>query len=333
MPTILTILAILLIVSPPAMAIDSSGSDQQPQGQPPQDQQQDPPWKWPERRVLDTVNKIRAGRDLTPKQWPGGARVAVGLSFDFDNETVSLRDGQTSPALMAQGEYGARAGLPRILRLLDKTRVPATFFIPAISAKLYPQSIKDILAGRRHEIGLHGWIHERNSQLSEEDERSLMRRSLEALTEITGKKPVGIRTPSWDFSPSTMKLIKELGLTYDSSLMADDRPYEVLVEGVPSDLVELPVEWIMDDYPYFNMDRFSTVRPQIQPDDVYNIWRSEFDGAYDEGTMFILTMHPHITGHRSRMAILERLINYMKSRPGVWFATHEEIARYVARKQ
>jgi len=217
--------------------------------------------------------------------------------------------------------------------MLDRYKIPATFFVPAISAKLHPQSIKDILAARRHEIGLHGWIHERNSQLSEEDERSLIRRALEALTEITGKKPVGIRTPSWDFSPSTMKLIKELGLTYDSSLMADDRPYEVLVEGVPSDLVELPVEWIMDDYPYFNMDRFSTVRPQIQPDDVYNIWRSEFDGAYDEGTMFILTMHPHITGHRSRMAILERLINYMKSRPGVWFATHEEIARYVARKQ
>ena len=88
----------------------------------------------------------------------------------------------------------------------------------------------------------------------------------------------------------------------------------------------------MDDYPYFNMDRFSTVRPQIQPDDVYNIWRSEFDGAYQEGTMFILTMHPHITGHGSRVAILERLINYMKSRPGVWFATHEEIARYVGKK-
>jgi len=321
----------LLIVSPLAVTLGWSEKDQ-PKEQQPKDQQQDPPWKWSDRKVTDAVNKIRAGRDLTPKQWPGGARVAVGLSFDFDNETVSLRDGQTSPALMAQGEYGARAGLPRILRLLEKTGVPATFFIPAISAKLHPQSIKDIMTGSRHEIGIHGWIHERNSQLAEDDERSLMRRSIEALTEITGKKPVGIRTPSWDFSPSTMKLIREFELLYDSSLMADDRPYEVLVDGAASGVVELPVEWIMDDYPYFNMDRFSTVRPQIQPDDVYNIWRSEFDGAYQEGTMFILTMHPHITGHRSRVAILERLINYMKSRSGVWFATHEEIARYVGKK-
>src|SRR5262245_12276836 len=95
--------------------------------------QQEPTWKWPESRVFETVNRVRAGRDLTPKRWPNGSRVAVGLSFDFDNETPSLRDGQTSPALMAQGEYGARAGLPRILSLLDQYNIPATFFIPAIS--------------------------------------------------------------------------------------------------------------------------------------------------------------------------------------------------------
>jgi len=331
-PTVVTMIVMLLLVSPLAVTLAGTDSDEQPQEGQTKDQQQDPPWKWPDRKVHDVVNKIRAGQDLTPKQWPNGARVAVGLSFDVDNETVSLRDGQTSPALMAQGEYGARAGLPRILKLLDNSAVPATFFIPAMSAKLHPQSVKDIVARGKHEIGIHGWVHERNSQLSEEDERNLMRRSLEALTEIAGKKPVGIRTPSWDFSPSTIKLIRELGLLYDSSLMADDRPYEVLEDGRASGVVELPVEWIMDDYPYFNMDRFSTVRPQIQPDDVYNIWRSEFDGAYQEGTMFILTMHPHITGHRSRVAILERLINYMKSRPGVWFATHEEIARYVGKK-
>ncbi len=291
--------------------------------------EQEPPWRWPESRVLEIARRVRAGRDLTPRQWPGGARVAVGLSFDFDNETPALRDGQTSPALMAQGEYGARAGLPRVLRLLDEYGIPATFFIPAMSAKLYPESVKEILARGRHEIGLHGWIHERNSQLSESEERDLMRRSLEALEQITGRRPVGIRTPSWDFSPWTMRLIREFGLLYDSSLMADDRPYEILLEGTPTGIVELPVEWILDDYPYFGMDRQSAIRPHTTPDEVFSIWRAEFDRAYEEGTLFILTMHPHIIGHRSRLVMLERLIRHMRQRPGVWFATHEEIARYV----
>jgi len=292
-------------------------------------ERQEPPWRWPESRVVEIARRVRAGRDLTPKQWPGGARVAVGLSFDFDNETPALRDGQTSPALMAQGEYGARAGLPRVLRLLDTYQIPATFFIPAMSAKLHPQSVREILERGRHEIALHGWIHERNSLLSEDEERELMRRSMDALEQITGRRPVGIRTPSWDFSPWTMKLIREFGLLYDSSLMADDRPYEVLLEGAPTGVVELPVEWILDDYPYFGMDRQSAIRPHTTPEEVFSIWRDEFDQAYEEGTMFILTLHPHIIGHRSRIVMLERLIQHMRRRPGVWFATHEEIARYV----
>lgn len=295
-------------------------------------QQQEPSWKWPESKVFEVVNRVRAGRDLTPKRWPRGARVAVGLSFDFDNETPSLRDGQTSPALMAQGEYGARAGLPRILAMLDRHRIPATFFIPAISGKLHPQSVKDIVSKRRHEIGVHGWIHERNSLLEEADERDLMRRSIEALTQMTGKKPVGMRTPSWDLSPATMKLAREFELFYDSSLMADDRPYEVIIEGAATGVVELPVEWIMDDFPYFGMDRQTTLRPYTTPEEVFTIWKAEFDKAYEEGTMFILTMHPHVIGHRSRVAMIERLVRYMRSRPGVWFATHEEIARFVKPK-
>jgi len=293
-----------------------------------QQQPTPPPWTLTEEAIRTIVGRARAGRDLTPKAWPGGARVAVGLSFDFDNETGSLRDGRDSPGLLSQGEYGARAGLPRVLDLLDRHQIPASFFVPAVSALLYPDGMKAIVKSGRHEVGLHGWIHERNSQLDEATERELMKRASDTLTRITGKRPVGIRTPSWDYSPHTLKLTRELGLIYDSSLMADDRPYEVLADGKPTGLVELPVEWILDDYPYWGMDRNSTLRPTLNPDEVLAIWKAEFDVAYAERSMFILTMHPHYIGHRARMSMLDTLVTYMKSKPGVWFATHEQIARY-----
>jgi len=287
---------------------------------------EDPPWRWSLDRVKAAVNHVRAGRNLTPDAWPDGARVAVGLSFDFDAETSALRDENVSPGALSQGEYAGRAALPRILALLDKLRLPATFFVPAVTALLHPEDIRTIAAKKRHEVGLHGWIHERNSLLSEADERELMKKSYEVLAKAAGRPPVGIRTPSWDFSPATLKLIRELGLLYDSSLMADDRPYEILEDGKPTGVVELPVEWLQDDYPYFGFDRYTSVRPHSTPDDVFAVWAAEFDTAYVEGTVFILTMHPKYTGHRSRMAMLERLIAHMLAKRGVWFATHEAIA-------
>jgi len=297
-----------------------------------QQQAAPPPWTLSEGQIKEMVGRVRAGRDLTPKAWPNGARVAVGLSFDLDNETGTLRDNSASPALLSQGEYGSRAGLPRVLALLERHRIPASFFIPAVSAMLHPDSIKAIVQPGRHEIGLHGWIHERNSQLDRATERDLLTRAAKALEAATGKRPSGMRTPSWDYSPYTIEIAKELGLVYDSSLMADDRPYEVLAAGQPTGIVELPVEWILDDFPYFWMDRSSTVRPTMTPQEVLSIWQSEFDGAYEERSMFILTMHPHVIGHRARIAMLDQLVTYMKSKPGVWFATHEEIARYVKGK-
>lgn len=290
-----------------------------------------PPWNLTESQLREVVGRIRAGQDLSPKSWPNGARVAVGLSFDLDNETGTLRDSGTSPALFSQGEYGSRAGLPRVLGLLDKHRIPASFFIPAVSALLHQDSVTAIVQAGRHEVGLHGWIHERNSQLDAATERELLTRASRTLESLMGKPPVGMRTPSWDYSPHTIGIAKELGLLYDSSLMADDKPYEILAAGQPTGIVELPVEWILDDFPYFWMDRGSTVRPTMTPDEVYSIWKAEFDGAYEERGVFILTMHPHVIGHRARIAMLDRLVTYMQSRPGVWFATHEQIARHVER--
>jgi peptidoglycan/xylan/chitin deacetylase (PgdA/CDA1 family) len=138
-----------------------------------------------------------------------------------------------------------------------------------------------------------------------------------------------MRTPSWDMSAHTITIARELGLLYDSSLMADDDPYEIVEDGRPTGLVELPVEWIKDDAVYFNMNRYSALRPYTAPSAVLEIFTAEFDGALAEGGLFLLTMHPHIIGHRSRLAMLDRLITHIRGHAGVWFATHEEIARYV----
>jgi peptidoglycan/xylan/chitin deacetylase (PgdA/CDA1 family) len=239
-----------------------------------------------------------------------------------------LRDGGDSPAGLASGQYGPRVAIPRILRLLETYQVPSTFFVPAVIAKLYPEEQREVVAAG-HEIGIHGWIHERNSNLPPEAERELTRRAGEVLTEISGVAPVGIRTASWDFSAHTLAIIRELGLIYDSSLMADDDPYELLEEGQPTGVAELPVEWLRDDYPYFGMDRLSAIRPHTPPGEVLDIWRGEFDGALEEGGMFLLTMHPHVIGHRSRLRMLEALIQHMRAHAGVWFATHAQVAQYV----
>ncbi len=291
-------------------------------------EQGEKPWDWDIKKVKTYVEQVRAGKDLTPQSWPGGANVAVALSFDFDAETNALRDMNISPGLFSQGEYAARVSVPRILALLDKYKIPASFFVPAVTALLHPEEIQAIVEKKIHEVGMHGWIHERNSLLSEEEERRLMRKSYETLKAATGKAPAGIRTPSWDFSRSTLKLIRELELVYDSSLMADDRAYELIEDGKPTGVVELPVEWLLDDYPYFGFSRYSSVRPHIKPMDVFEIWAAEFEKAYEEGTLFVLTMHPKYIGHRSRMAMLEELIKHMQKCKGVWFATHEDIALY-----
>ncbi len=285
------------------------------------------PWQWPEGHWREIVNRVRAGRPLRPKRWPGGAKCAVALSFDSDHETNELREAGESIGRLSQGQYGNRQGVPRILNLLRKHDVKASFFVPAVTALLYPDEQRQVV-GEGHEVAIHGWIHERNSVLPKKAERDLQFRSCEVLERITRKKPLGIRTPSWDFSPHTLAITREMGLLYDSSLMADVDCYELLLEGKPSGVVELPVEWIRDDAVYFNMNRFAALRPYTPPQAVFDIFRRELDAAYDEGGLFQLTMHPHISGYRSRIWILEELIRHAKAKGGVWFATHAEVAKY-----
>src|SRR5215211_447946 len=289
-----------------------------------------PGWQWTLDSAMTVVNTVRAGRSLQPAAWPNGARVAVLLSFDVDNETVALRFGEPNAGSLSMGQYGSRQGLGRVVKLLDRNRIPATFFIPSVSLALAPEMADVIKASGRHEFGVHGWIHELNTTLPDSAERALLTKAIAELTRLTGTKPTGYRAPSWNFSPNTLSILRDLGFRYESSLMADERPYELLQNGKPTGIVEIPVEWILDDAPLFNPRGQSYSAPR----DVARVWMDEFDKAYEEGTMFVLTLHPHISGHRSRIVALEQLIVHIQSKaPGkVWWATHGDVAEYV-RKQ
>ena len=285
--------------------------------------------RWSDEQIAAAAAPVRAGRVLTPRTWPNGARVAVCLSFDVDNESTSLNRGDTAPVTLSAGEYGATEGLPRVLALLDRHQIAGSFYIPGVSAQLHPKMIEDIRKRGRHEIGVHGWSHENLVELNDAaEEERLLTKAIDYLTSASGKRPVGYRAPSWAFSQHTLGLIRKAGFLYDSSMMAMDQPYEIVSNGQPTGLIELPVEWILDDAPYFGR---TGALPS--PEMIFKVYRDEFDLAYDEGTMFMLTMHPHVIGHRSRLKHLNDLIAYMKSKPGVWFATAEQIATYVKQQQ
>jgi peptidoglycan-N-acetylglucosamine deacetylase len=286
------------------------------------------PWQWDEPHWRGLVNQVRAGRRLAPARWKGGARCAVALSFDSDHDTNELRDGGKSIGRMSWGQYGNRVGVPRILELLNRYGVKASFYVPAVAALLYPDEQKRVVS-EGHEIGIHGWIHELNSVLPYEAERDLMFRSTDTLEKITGVRPVGLRTPSWDFSPNTLRIETELGLLYDSSLMADEDCYDLVMDGTSTGIVEVPVEWVRDDAVYFMMNRFQSLRPYTPPKDVLDIFLREFDAAYQAGGLFQLTMHPHIITPRSRIWILEEVIRHAQAKGDVWFATHADVAAYV----
>ncbi len=287
--------------------------------------QEDQKWTWTTERFEKAVNQVRAGRDLTPDTWPNGAKVAVLLSFDVDNETIAWWDGEPTISDLSRGEYGSRVALQRVVDLLEKHNLPASFFIPALSLHVAPQMADEIKRLPRHEFAVHGWIHERNTRVPADKEREMVINSIKKLTELTGEIPVGYRAPSWNFSEATPSIIKEMGFLYESSMMADDRPYELVINGEPSGIIELPVEWILDDAPLLNPRGDSYTNPR----EVLQVYKDEFDVAYQEGTMFLLTMHPHYIGHRSRIVILEELINHIKSKGNVWFGTHREAAEYI----
>lgn len=263
----------------------------------------------------------------------------VCLSFDFDTMSASILRGQDTPTMLSRGEFGARVGVLRVLDLLKEYGIRASFFIPGYSADSFPERVRAI-HDQGHEIANHGYLHEPPAQATHdaEQERSVLRKGSDTLERITGARPVGYRSPSWDLSEHSIRLLREEGFLYDSSLMADDfHPYlcregdqinrdSGYVMGGETELVELPISWILDDFPYFEL------RPQgsimAAPSHVYEIWKGEFDYMYERvpGGVYTLTMHPQVIGRGHRIMMLERFIRHMRSRSGVSFATQQEVA-------
>ena len=252
-----------------------------------------------------------------------GTRCVVTLTFDIDGPSATLRRNPEladHPSAISMGEFGPRVGTPRILDLLERHGILATFFVPGWVAERSEDIVKD-MANRGHEVAHHGYLHEPPSSLGpEEDEGEILDRGSDILESITGSRPKGYRSPSWELSADSLRLLHERGITYDSSLMGDDIPY--FVGDDSQRLVELPVHWALDDAPYYTyMPIAGRTAPMATPNDVLTAWQWEFDGAYRANRAFMLTMHPHTSGRFARLEALDRLISHIKQHDGVEFTT------------
>lgn len=259
--------------------------------------------------------------------------VNIALTFDFDSYTNWIGSaGATSPSMISRGEFGP-IGVRRILALLAEYKAPATFFIPGATAITYPRAVVAIREAG-HEIGHHGWVHENPVNLSIDEERRVLERGIEALEKAAQVHPVGYRSPSWDNSPNTVDLLLEFGFEYESSLMGGDfepywcrtgdkwssnEPYEF---GTPTTLIEMPVAWHLDDWPWFEFvpGHGQGLRTQSM---VLEVWKGEFDYLYNtvgQGVMTI-TMHPQCTGRGHRLNMLKEFIEHLLSHAGARFTT------------
>ena len=260
--------------------------------------------------------------------WPDDLRCVVVLSFDVDGVSGAINrnpDAARLPSLMSMREYGPSVATPRILDLMDNYGINASFFIPGYVAETH-QSLVEEIARRGHEIAHHGYMHEPPATLSKAEEERVLDKGVAIIERITGAKPLGYRSPSWELSEHSLSLLAERGFEYDSSLMGDDIPYEVDADGTR--LIEIPIHWELDDAPYFNYSPSLGSRSLMaSPEHVYQVWSAAFDGMYHYGRSFVLTMHPFVIGRPGRLRALERLIQHMRELPGVEFMRALDLAR------
>jgi peptidoglycan-N-acetylglucosamine deacetylase len=256
--------------------------------------------------------------------WPGDAEVAVSLTFDLDGEAPWLSAGPEYArrlTMLSQGRFGPARGCGRILELLAELDVTATFYVPGHTADQNPGAVEAILAGG-HEVAHHGYLHRGTDSLDAAAQRAELEDGLTALGKL-GVRPMGYRSPGWELTPETLDLLVELGFSYESSLMADDRPYWVTSGSEP--LLELPGHWSLCDWPYFGWTSYDGGL-LADPDAVARIWLSEFESARQDRRAVTYTMHPEAIGRGYLARMLEGVITGMAAQGRTWFATHAQLA-------
>ncbi len=268
---------------------------------------------------------------------PEGKKIAVALCADFDAMSLWMADNQTSPGALSRGEFGAEVGIYRVLELFRKYHVKGTFCTPAHTMLTYPKQVEAILKNG-HEIGAHGVYHEKILALEPARERELMEMQLEHHQKVVGRRPRGYRSPSWDFSSITLSLLEEFGFEWDSSLMGRDfepyhtRPIFIDYEkgnrfGPPSRILEIPVSWYLDDFPFLELYTAVGLPGATSPNMLFERWKDAFDYAYENipNGVYVLTVHPQTIGRAQNIMMFERLIQYIHSKDGVWFASLSDV--------
>lgn len=261
-------------------------------------------------------------------QWPEGKTSATLFSVDVDASAPFLWEQRDYlPARLARLElrrFGLRSGMARLLDLFARYGVKASFYVPAVVAESDPALLPALLdAG--HEIGLHGYFHELVRDIDDGEFTAALEASLDLFVRQTGKKPVGFRSPAWEMTPHMLREIKRLGLTYDSSLMGFDHPYEI------DDVVEIPVQWALDDAIFFKFEGSGNDRQApVSGAQVLDDWLNEWRAQHRFGGLFTLTVHDWISGRAQRIAMLEKLLDAVTAENGTWIATAEEISRHHA---
>jgi peptidoglycan/xylan/chitin deacetylase (PgdA/CDA1 family) len=255
--------------------------------------------------------------------WPNGMRCAASFTFDFDAEEVWIGEDPANadrPGVLSQGTYGAKVAVPMVLDVLREHGITATFFVPARVAERHPGRVEEIAAAG-HELAHHGYTHTSPTKLSRDEEELELVKGLEILRSFGGDI-VGYRSPSWDFSAHTEELLERHGFGYSSNFMDDLRPYRR--DG--SSLIEVPVQWTLDDATHFWFDGATWTKKISTADEVRSIWEGEFRGYHRLGGAFVLTMHPQVIGRPYRLELLEHMIDLVRSHEDVWIATAGEIA-------
>ena len=269
-----------------------------------------------------------------PITWPSGVQAAATLGFDMDAESVVLTVQPSSASrlsVMSHQAYGPLTGMPRILDLLARREVRATFFCPGFTAERYPDLLRRVRdAG--HEIAHHGYLHESVAGMTPAQEAAMIDRGLDALEKVTGIRPSGYRAPMWETTYATPGLLLDRGFLYDSSLMDGEMPYELAEAGMPDDrsLVEIPVHWALDDWEQYAFlpDVFGSGLIE-DPEKALSMWSADLAAIHEDGSCFTLTNHPFLSGRPARVRALDRLVAQMQDLPGLWIATAGEIASHV----